>query len=102
MMNYTISKKIKTLRIEKGVRQEQIADLLHVSQSTYSRIENGRGKSSSWIKFAGKICNILEINPEEFFTSQVPGQNNQDDVSAGPNNAQHGITVKRLRVKKQR
>jgi len=40
-MNTVVGAKIKYLRKEKGLSQEQVAEYLHVSQSTYARIENG-------------------------------------------------------------
>ena len=40
-MNTIVGSKIKALRKEKGLSQEQVADYLHISQSTYARIENG-------------------------------------------------------------
>lgn len=32
--------KVRTFRLLKGFSQEEMADKLHISQSTYSRIEN--------------------------------------------------------------
>lgn len=34
-------KKIKMLRLEQDITQEQMAELIKVSQSTYSKYENG-------------------------------------------------------------
>lgn len=97
-MNNTVSKKIKTLRVDKGFSQEQMADLLHISQSAYSRIENG--ESNSWINLVDKICNVFEIKPEELFIPEGLVQNNSDNIStsAVQNNTQHDthITINHL------
>jgi len=79
-MNNTISKKIKTLRVDKGFSQEQMADLLHISQSAYSRIESG--ESNGWVNSIEKICNIFEIKPEELFTTESLVQNNSNSTNA--------------------
>ena len=62
-MNLIVGKKIKKLRKEKGLSQEQVADYLHVSQSTYARIENG--ESHSWASYIEPISKLFEIQPEE-------------------------------------
>ena len=38
-----LSEKIQTLRKEKGLTQEQFADMLYVSRTAVSKWENGRG-----------------------------------------------------------
>jgi transcriptional regulator with XRE-family HTH domain len=40
-MNATIGKRIRKYREEKGISQEELAEKLHISRSTYQRIENG-------------------------------------------------------------
>ena len=51
MENIDIGFKIKKLREEKNVSQEQLVNLLEISQSKLSKIENGRLK-----KNRNKIC----------------------------------------------
>lgn len=62
-MNTTIGNKLKKLRKNKSWSQEQVADLLNLSQSSYARIESG--ESHSWASHLEKICEIFEILPEE-------------------------------------
>lgn len=62
-MNTVVGAKIKRLRKEKGLSQEQVADHLHVSQSTYARIESG--ESCSWANYLEPISELFEIQPEE-------------------------------------
>lgn len=44
-MNTTIGKKLKELRKQKGLTQEQTADYLFISQSAYARMESGESYS---------------------------------------------------------
>ena len=62
-MNTIVGSKIKALRKEKGLSQEQVADYLHISQSTYARIENGQ--RGSWANYLEPISKLFEVAPEE-------------------------------------
>ena len=62
-MNLIVGNKLKKLRKQKGLTQEQMGDLLAISQSAYARIENG--ESQSWAGYIKKICRIFDILPEE-------------------------------------
>lgn len=54
---------IRTLRLEKGYSQDQMARLLGTSQSAYTRFENGSTKLD--YSTLEEIANILDINVEE-------------------------------------
>ena len=56
----TIGKKIRSLRLEKGYSQEYLAEVLEVSQKTYSNIEND--KSSIKIDALIKIAEEFKID----------------------------------------
>lgn len=62
-MNVVIGNKLKVLRKNKNMSQEEVADYLHISQSAYARMESG--ESHSWANHILKICKIFAINPEE-------------------------------------
>ena len=64
-MNQTIGKKLKALRKNNGLTQEVLAEYLNISQSAYSRIENG--DSNSWTFHFDKLCNFYEIKPATMF-----------------------------------
>lgn len=64
-MNDKIGEKIRQYRRQKGLSQEQVADYLNITQSTYSRIE--KGESKTWTEYLERLCLILEINPEDLF-----------------------------------
>ncbi|WP_291115047.1 helix-turn-helix domain-containing protein [Flavobacterium sp. UBA6135] len=66
-MTISIGNKLKKLRKNKGYSQEEVANLLHNSQSTYARIENGESHSSA--NHIVKICEVYEITPEELIKS---------------------------------
>ena len=58
--NIEIGFKIKKLREEKNLSQEQLADLLEISQSKLSKIENGRIKKIE-INLILKLCKFIDI-----------------------------------------
>jgi transcriptional regulator with XRE-family HTH domain len=58
---------IKDLRLQKGIKQELMAESLGISQSAYSRIENGQSKIS--IETLRKIAVLLEVRVEVLFDS---------------------------------
>ena len=91
IMNTRIGTRIRTLRTSKGISQEEIADKLHISQSAYSRIE--MGESNNWINLIEKICNVLDVKPEELFISEGLIQNNLDNSSAVQNHTQHDTHI---------
>ena len=68
-MKIAIGKHIKALRKNKGVSQEAVADYLNISQSAYSRIENG--DSHSWACYVEKICIYFEIKPKHLMTPKI-------------------------------
>lgn len=76
-MNTVIGNKIRNLRKEKGWTQEQVAVYLHVSQSTYARIENG--ESNSWVTYINPLSEIFEISIDELLRSDsiIINQNQQ-------------------------
>jgi len=81
-MNKTIGKKLLELRKQKNLSQEQVADMLCISQSAYGRIETG--ESNSWANHLNKLCSIFEIQPEELISSDGTFvNNNQQGGNAG-------------------
>ncbi len=76
-MDKVVGNKIRFLRKEKGLTQEQLADILHISQSSFARIENG--ENSSWAIYLSKLCEALNIEPEELLKTGaiVINQNQQ-------------------------
>lgn len=67
-MKKTIGNRIRKIRKTKGITQEEISDLLGISQSTYQRIESG--ETYSWATHLEKLSKILEFKPEDFFSDK--------------------------------
>jgi transcriptional regulator with XRE-family HTH domain len=59
-MNDAIGKTLKPLRKNNGLSQETVANYLNISQSAYSRIENGN--SHYWACYVGKFVSIFKLN----------------------------------------
>ena len=76
-MNTLVGEKIRKLRKQKGLSQEQVADHLHISQSAYARMESGN--SHSWASYIAPISNLFEIQPEELLKQEniIVNQNQQ-------------------------
>ena len=70
MENIDIGFKIKKLREEKNLSQEQLVNLLEISQSKLSKIENGRLKKIE-MKLVLKFCKNIDINLDDFLRIQT-------------------------------
>ena len=81
-MNTLITNKLKILRKEKDLSQEEVAHRLHMSQSAYGRIE--KGDSSSWAAHLNDICELYDVAPEELMKKDTLTIN-QDDEKANSN-----------------
>jgi transcriptional regulator with XRE-family HTH domain len=77
-MNRLIGVKVKELRQSHNYSQEEVADMLNVSQATYSRIENG--SSSAWVNYLDRLSSIYNIQSDEFLRLEeiLPKSANQD------------------------
>ena len=74
-MNEIVGEKIKNLCKSRNLSQEEVAEFLHVSQSTYARIESGA--SNSWAGYILPICEFFGIQPEELLkTDHIVINNN--------------------------
>ena len=74
--NLDIGFKIKKLREEKNLSQEQLANLLEISQSKLSKIENGRLKKIE-MKLVLKFCKSIDVSLDEFFENKETVDVNQ-------------------------
>jgi transcriptional regulator with XRE-family HTH domain len=69
-----VAKKIKEARVLSGYNQQQMADLLAISQSQYSKYE--RGTQSISVCQLLQICKKLQIHPRYFFSDYPIIENN--------------------------
>ena len=76
-MDKLIFKRIKTLRYNAGLSQQEISRKLNISQSTYQRIE--RGKGSTWSYYLESIASFFGIDEKELFldTNHKVDESNQ-------------------------
>ena len=59
---------LKRRRLSLGYNQKQLSELMGITQSQYSRIENG---SSDPTKYLKKLSDILECEPDEIFKGKI-------------------------------
>ncbi|KQB40841.1 helix-turn-helix transcriptional regulator [Flavobacterium aquidurense] len=76
-MNVIVGNKLKILRKNKKMSQEEVADYLDISQSAYARMESG--ESHSWASHILRICKIFGITPDELLKLEV----NNKEISSG-------------------
>lgn len=69
-MKERVGKKIKSLRTQRGLSQEETAEKLNISRSSYERME--AGKSNSWASHLKNLSSLFEVDPEYF----VQGESN--------------------------
>lgn len=62
-----LGKKIKRMRIEKGYTQEQLSELIDISQKALSSIETGENFVKA--ETLDKILKIFDITAEELFAT---------------------------------
>jgi len=60
--------KLKSLRMQKNLTQEQIAAKLQITRAYYTNLEQGRGNPS--LKIASKIKEILNYEKDDIFFEQ--------------------------------
>ncbi len=66
----TIGKRIKEERLKKGLTQENLAELVGVSNNFISYIETGKKKAS--LNTIAKIADVLEVTLSDLFKGVTP------------------------------
>ena len=69
---------IRTARLQKGIRQEKLAEACEVSSNQIGAIE--RGESSGSIPVIINICNCLDVTPNYIFDKAIKSLNNNVNV----------------------
>ncbi len=64
-LNKDIGKRIQYIRKQRGLSQEQLAELLNIATTSLSFIETGRGFMS--LQTLEKLSDILQVEPYEIF-----------------------------------
>ena len=70
-----IKTKLKSIRKEKNYTQGFVAEKLGISLRAYTKIENGETQLT--IDRLGEIIEILNINPNEIFSSDICNDENK-------------------------
>lgn len=65
----TVGDNIRKFRTFKGIKQQDLADMLHKSKSVISNWE--RGENSPDVEICVQICKILDVTPNELFGWEV-------------------------------
>ena len=77
--NYEIVAKIKKLRTLKGLSQSDMANRLHITRTTYQKLE--AGENYAWAKYLDELMVVLETTHKDFFSDigrHVINQNNYE------------------------
>ena len=69
--------RIRKIRIEKGISQQELANIANFSQSFLANVESGKKKPS--VMTILRIAEALNVNPREFFPAS-PTVNTKEDV----------------------
>lgn len=76
----SLGKRIRQLRTNKNLTQEQFAEILNSDQAVISRIENGdKGLS---IEFLLKIANSLEASTDDILVDSLVNPHSNQDTDA--------------------
>lgn len=81
MLKTRIGSRLKEIREERSLNQSEMAELLNLSSSSYSRIE--RGESSVDIMQVAEIAEKLGISASDFLPSSFTVNTNNDRAHAG-------------------
>lgn len=73
----SIGQKIKSERVKKNMRVEELALILNVSESFIRLIE--RGERGTSIQLLLQICNVFDLNIGDFFSKKVLTLNEQKE-----------------------
>lgn len=76
--NFNIGERLRQIRVNRSLSQEQVANIADVTASYYGQIE--RGTKNVTVSTLEKICNALDIPLAEFFSIKQNGQH--DDISS--------------------
>lgn len=98
----TLSEKLKKARISKNFTQEYLAEVLNVSQKTYSNFESDKTKPG--FSHVEDIAKVLDISVLDFLTgdSITVNQNNNNEVAIAQNYEEINTSEKLIEQYEQR
>lgn len=91
-MNHGIGFKIKRLREQKEISQEDLAFQLNVSQSYLSKIENGTIEKLDFI-FMQRVADYFKVEPKYFLEDQIVQNNSDNNHNSAVGNIYSTVTI---------
>lgn len=95
-MKHSLSERIRLQRLQRGLSQENMADLLGLSTTAYGDIE--RGKTDLTLSRLSQIAQVLNVSPVTLMTDEAISAQVVDNQS---NVIVHELETLRLTVEKQ-
>lgn len=92
MSNNTIGFKIKQLREQKDISQEDMAHQLDISQSYLSKIENGVIEKIDFL-FMLKVSDFFNVEPQYFLDDQIVQNNTDNNHNSAVGNIYSTVTI---------
>lgn len=97
-MKHSLPERIRLQRLQRGLSQENMADLLSLSTTAYGDIE--RGKTDLTLSRLSQIAAVLDVSPVALLTDEVVSA---QVVESQPTEiVNHELETLRLTVEKQR
>jgi len=91
-MSNTIGFKIKKLREQKDISQEDMAHQLDISQSYLSKIENGAIEKVDFL-FMQKVSDFFKVEPQYFLDDQIIQNNTDNNHNSAVGNIHSTVTI---------
>lgn len=97
----TLGEKLKKARINKNFTQEYLAEVLNVSQKTYSNFENDKSKPA--FSQVEDIAKVLDVSVLDFLSGDsITVNQNNNDVAIAQNYATINVSEKLIEQYEQR
>ena len=96
-MKHSLPERIRLQRLQRGLSQENMADLLGLSTTAYGDIE--RGKTDLTLSRLSQIATVLDVSPVALLTDEAIQAQVMDNPPAELVN--HELETLRLTVEKQ-
>jgi transcriptional regulator with XRE-family HTH domain len=97
----TLGEKLKKARINKNFTQEYLAEVLNISQKTYSNFENDKSKPD--FHQVENIANVLEVNVLDFLSGDsITVNQNNNEIAVAQNYAPITASEKLIEQYEQR
>lgn len=91
-----ISTKMRQLRTEKGIKQIEIADLLNISQSSYTNYENGKRRPN--YEMIIKLADFYNVSLDEMFGRISGNESKKNDVKIHHQSKAHRELIEKIKV----